>query len=239
MKKKQAPEARAKEIQGTIDLHADRTMDQPIGARLFVFVRPEGQTSGPPLAVKRYDTYRLPFEFTIGPADAMMEGVPFEGTLTLSARLDADGTPKSGPGDIEGRVSVTPGSKDVKLMLDTLIEPDPSMQVAGTISLSEALKSKAPEGASLFIIARKPDSGSGGPPLAVKRIASPVFPLDFTIGQVNTMLPGALFEGPIDLHVRLDQDGTVRASPGDIEGRVQSNAGDANVQLVLNSLVEG
>lgn len=239
MKKKQAPEAKAKEIHGTIELHPDRTLDQTMGARLFVFVRPEGQTSGPPLAVKRYDGYRLPFEFTIGPADAMMEGIPFEGSLTLSARLDADGSPKSGPGDIEGRVVVSPGAKNVTLVLDTLIAPDPNMQVAGTISLSEALKSKAPEGASLFIIARKSGAKSGGPPLAVKRVASPVFPMEFTIGQANTMLPGALFEGAIDLHVRLDQDGTVRASPGDIEGRVQSNAGDTNIQLVLNSLVEG
>ncbi len=239
MKKKQAPEAQAKEIQGAIELHPDRTLDQPVGARLFVFVRPEGQTSGPPLAVKRYDSYRLPFEFTIGPADAMMDGIPFEGPLTLSARLDADGSPKSGPGDIEGRIAVMPGAKNVTLVLDTLIEPDPNMQVAGTISLSEALKSKAPEGASLFIIARKAGSTVGGPPLAVKRIASPEFPMEFTIGQANTMLPGALFEGPIDLHVRLDQDGTVRPSAGDIEGRVKSKAGEANVQLVLNSLVEG
>ncbi len=239
MKKKQAPEAQAREIHGTIELHPDRTLDQLMGARLFVFVRPEGQSSGPPLAVKRYDSYRLPFEFTIGPADAMIEGIPFEGMLTLSARLDADGSPKSGPGDIEGRIAVTPGSKNVTLILDSLIAPDPAMQVAGTITLSEALQSKAPEGASLFIIARKAGALAGGPPLAVKRLTSPTFPLDFTIGQSNTMLPGALFEGSIELHVRLDQDGTVRPSPGDIEGRMQSNAGDANVQLVLNSLIEG
>lgn len=53
------------------------------------------------------------------------------------------------------------------------------------------------------------------------------------------MLPGAVFEGDIDLHARLDQDGTVRPSAGDIEGRITARAGDAGLQLVLNSLVEG
>ncbi len=239
MKKKQAPEAVAREVHGTIDLHPDRVMDQPLGATLYLFVRPEGQTSGPPLAVKRYDAYRLPFEFSIGPADVMIEGLEFDGSLNISARLDVDGTPKSGPGDIEGSIIAPAGAKDVKLVLDTLIAPDPNSQVAGTISVATALTEKIPAGASLFIIARKAGEAAGGPPLAVKRIPAPTFPLEFSIGQANTMLPGAVFEGDIDLHARLDQDGTVRPSAGDIEGRITARAGDAGLQLVLNSLVEG
>lgn len=160
MKKKQAPEAVAREVHGTIDLHPDRVMDQPLGATLYLFVRPEGQTSGPPLAVKRYDAYRLPFEFSIGPADVMIEGLEFDGSLNISARLDVDGTPKSGPGDIEGSIIAPAGAKDVKLVLDTLIAPDPNSQVAGTISVATALTEKIPAGASLFIIARK----AGKPP---------------------------------------------------------------------------
>lgn len=239
MKKKQAPEAVAKEVHGTIELHPDRTLDQPMGATLFLFVRPEGQTEGPPLAVKRYDSYRLPFEFSIGPADVMIEGLPFEGDLNITARLDVDGTPKSGPGDIEGTIHSKAGTKGVRLVLDTLIAPDPNSQVSGTISISSALLEKAPKNAALFIIARKSGEGAGGPPLAVKRITDPTFPLEFSIGQANTMLPGAVFEGEVNLHARLDQDGTVRSSPGDIEGRVSVQAGDSTVQLVLNSLVEG
>ncbi len=52
------------------------------------------------------------------------------------------------------------------------------------------------------------------------------------------MIPGAVFEGNIELQARLDQDGTVRSAPGDIEGRMGVVAGDANVQLTLNTLVE-
>ncbi len=166
MKKKQTPEARAKEIHGTISVDPDHVLDQPMEPTLFVFARAEGQTSGPPLAVKRFEVFLLPFDFTIGPADVMIEGVPFEGTLSLTARLDQDGSAMAGPGDLEGQTTVQVGEKNARVVLDTLIAPDPTRQVTGTISLSQALKEKAPDGASLFIIARKKGAG-GGPPLAV------------------------------------------------------------------------
>lgn len=239
MKKNQAPEAVAKEVHGTIDLHPDRIMDQPMGATLFLFVRPEGQTSGPPLAVKRYESFRLPFEFTIGPGDVMIEGLAFEGKLDITARLDVDGTPKSGPGDIEGMVHSEAGKKDVRLVLDKLIAPDPNSRVTGTITISEAIVGRAPEGAALFIIARKKGEGAGGPPLAVKRITDPKFPLEFSIGQADTMLPGAVFEGDIDLRARLDRDGTVAPGFGDLQGRLEVKAGDSGVPLVLNTILEG
>jgi hypothetical protein len=73
----------------------------------------------------------------------------------------------------------------------------------------------------------------------VKRIFTTQLPHSFTIGQSDTMMPGAEFDGPITLTVRLDQDGNASAAPGDIEGSLETNADAKNVKLVLNRVVGG
>ena len=57
----------------------------------------------------------MPFEFQIGQLNTMIEGSVFEGSLTLTARLDQDGNRKSSPGDIEGTANVQAGEKNVIL----------------------------------------------------------------------------------------------------------------------------
>jgi cytochrome c-type biogenesis protein CcmH len=88
--------------------------------------------------------------------------------------------------------------------------------VRGTVELDEALRGRAPRGGVLFVIAR---SGGGGPPLAVKRIADPEFPLDFEIGPADRMIEQMPFVGPLRLSARLDSDGnaTTRGA-GDLQG---------------------
>ena len=66
-------------------------------------------------------------------------------------------------------------------------------------SLAPDLAGRVPEGGTLFIIARR--GAGGGPPLAVRRIPSPRFPLEFSIGPENVMIPGVVFEGDILLSV--------------------------------------
>ena len=64
-------------------------------------------------------------------------------------------------------------------------------------------------------------SVSAGPPLAVRRFASPRFPLEFEIGQANVMIPSMRFEGAIKLTARLDSDGNAMTRlPGDLSGAV-------------------
>lgn len=119
------------------------------------------------------------------------------------------------------------------------IQSNPSLQgksISGTISVAPELVEKIPPNARLFIIAR-PEGAQGGPPMAVKRLSGPELPYVYNIGQADTMLEGIMFEGKIDLTVRLDQDGNAKAGPGDIEGRISAMAGDENVDIVLDRII--
>jgi len=72
----------------------------------------------------------------------------------------------------------------------------------GTVRL--AAGARVPQDSVLFVIAR---SGSGGPPLAVKRLPAGPFPLEFEIGAGDAMIAGRPFAGPISLSARIDADG--------------------------------
>ena len=88
--------------------------------------------------------------------------------------------------------------------------------IRGTIALAPEFEARAPADAVLFLIAR---SLSGGPPVAVQRIASPRFPLTFSIGPDDRMIEAIPFAGPLTLSARLDQDGNATSrSPGDLHG---------------------
>ncbi|HVR41837.1 MAG TPA: tetratricopeptide repeat protein [Thermoanaerobaculia bacterium] len=79
------------------------------GGIVFVTVRPEGETSGRPLAVRREAPGAFPAEVEITAADSMTGRLPER--MRVEARLDADGDPASvGPGDLAGAVEgVAPG----------------------------------------------------------------------------------------------------------------------------------
>ena len=106
-------------ISGTIEIAPDlqaRAQGKPV---LFLIARKGG--GGPPLAVVRVANPRFPLAFEISKRNVMIPGVPFEGVVTLSARLDADGSagPVSG-GDLEGRSAqpVRVGQKNVRIVID-------------------------------------------------------------------------------------------------------------------------
>ena len=68
----------------------------------------------------------------------------------------------------------------------------------------------------LFLIAR---TAAAGPPLAVKRIEAPSFPLDFEIGPDDRMIQAMPFAGSVQLTARLDSDGNATSrTPGDLQG---------------------
>ena len=109
--------------------------------------------------------------------------------------------------------------------------------VRGSIHVAEALRSRVPPGAVLFLIAR---NAGGGPPLAVKRIPSPSFPLEFELGPDDRMIQQLPFVGPLQLSARLDSDGnaTTRAA-GDLEGRVEGEVatGSSGIRIELDEVV--
>jgi cytochrome c-type biogenesis protein CcmH len=105
--------------------------------------------------------------------------------------------------------------------------------ISGTITLAREPSSPIPTGAALFIIAR-PDTG---PPLAVKRIVDPQFPLHYTLGMNDVMLSGRAFTGTINVSARLQTSGAVGPSqPGDLVGHYPGNpvtVGATGVDIVL------
>ncbi|MGH2659388.1 MAG: c-type cytochrome biogenesis protein CcmI/CycH, partial [Actinomycetota bacterium] len=76
-----------------------------------------------------------------------------------------------------------------------------------------------------------------GPPLAVKRVTDPVFPVPFRLGPEDVMLRGTSLEGEVRLIARLKRDGSPGpAVPGDLEGVAKApvRVGQSEVQIVLD-----
>lgn len=111
--------------------------------------------------------------------------------------------------------------------------PEPARTITGTVTLAPSLHTEPPSEGALFIIARRGD----GPPLAVKRIPNPTFPVTFSLGPEDRMLGGTPFAGEVTLLARLKRDGTAGPpGPGDLEGRVGTavTVGQQGVDIVLD-----
>ena len=107
-------------IAGRIELARELAGERPEGAILFVIARPQGARGGPPLAVLRIEAPTFPLEFEIGPGDVMIPSMRFEGPISLTARLDADGNAMTRGGtDLSSAAAepVTPGTTGVTLIL--------------------------------------------------------------------------------------------------------------------------
>jgi hypothetical protein len=119
--------------------------------------------------------------------------------------------------------------------------PPSSAQITGTITVDPKLKANIDPNAALFIIAR-PAGGAAGPPLAVKKIDKPVFPLTYSLGQENVMMQGTPFTGKINVTVRLDKDSnpTTRGA-GDMTGDYKknpANIGTKNADIVIDQMTQ-
>lgn len=134
-----------------------------------------------------------------------------------------------------------PGAQGSRPSAPAATADAPSTQnISGKIILAEKVKQHLNSKATLFIIAR-PAGAGGGPPLAVKKIERPVFPLSYSIGAENVMMQGTAFAGKINLTVRLDNDGDPGTrTPGDLLGDYKNNpveAGARNVDIVIDQVM--
>ena len=116
-----------------------------------------------------------------------------------------------------------------------------SAEISGKITVDPKLKANLDPNAALFIIAR-PAGVAGGPPLAVKKIDKPAFPLSYSLGQENVMMQGTPFTGKINIIVRIDKDGnpTTRGA-GDMTGEYKKNpveVGTKNVDVVIDQMTQ-
>jgi hypothetical protein len=105
-------------------------------------------------------------------------------------------------------------------------------KIEGIVDVDPKLKDKIDGQAVLFIIARS-SSGAGGPPLAVKRIASPKFPVAYSLSAQDVMMQGTSFTGKIFLSARLDKDGNpTTREPGNLAGEYRKNPVDVGAKKI-------
>jgi cytochrome c-type biogenesis protein CcmH len=74
-------------------IHLTLSLDKAAAARtgvVYIIARAEGQTAGPPVAVKRLNVTSFPITVDLSSADSMM-GQPLPSTIHIEARLDTDG----------------------------------------------------------------------------------------------------------------------------------------------------
>jgi hypothetical protein len=105
---------------GTLYLTARRLSDNP-------------SARGTLIAVKRFDGPSFPLPFSLSAADMPFQNGPFDGELTLSARIDQDGDPMTRQkGDVFGTLpKVQVGSQGVKLPIDGVQKESESLGQPG------------------------------------------------------------------------------------------------------------
>ena len=118
----------------------------------------------------------------------------------------------------------------------------PGLEITVALSASaSASLPQLPRGAVLFVIARQ-DGAAGGPPLGVRRIAGPVFPVQLTMTDSDSMMPQRPISqnSGITLQARLSLNGGPLPVAGDWQSApVQADSGsDAAAQLTLDQKVE-
>lgn len=111
----------------------------------------------------------------------------------------------------------------------------------GLSPAAEQALSSLPSTASLFLIAR-PAGESAGPPLAVRRIPQPVFPLELQISDADSMLPQRPVSGvdALQLQVRVSVTGEPMAAAGDWQSAAINLPADQlePVELLIDQQVE-
>jgi hypothetical protein len=114
--------------------------------------------------------------------------------------------------------------------------PVEQKNVSGTIDVSAELSDKVKEGDVMFVFASMPVGG--GPPLVVKRVAVTKFPMEFSLGPQDLMIPNTPWSGKVKLHARVSKAGDAMKKPGDIEGHGGIvDVGATGIKLVLNKML--
>lgn len=90
-------------LSGTITIAPELASRLTGSETLFVIAR-QG-VGGPPTAVKRIQPVQFPVTYNLSAADQMVQGQPFSGMVSVTARIDQDGAAgPPQPGDMDGQV---------------------------------------------------------------------------------------------------------------------------------------
>lgn len=123
----------------------------------------------------------------------------------LSAELD----PRSG----DAKIIAANLQQDLKLA-----GSDSGAVVSGEVTLADALRARASDRATLFIVAKSVDSP--GTPVAVLRQSVGAWPVKFTLDDSAAMLPGRNLSsaGRVKIEARISGTGQATPASGDLQG---------------------
>jgi hypothetical protein len=149
------------------------------------------------------------------------------------SKIFPEGAEAAAPVAPDGSIELPPPPAPAAEPGAAQLAAEPGQPIQGTLRLAAGLENAQPSGAVLFLIART----GAGPPLAVKRIEAPRFPMDFEIGPGDRMLATVPFAGAIQLSARLDSDGNATSrTPGDLTGAAGQavSPGASGVEIVID-----
>lgn len=111
--------------------------------------------------------------------------------------------------------------------------------LSGKVILAKGLEKELTPNGILFIFAKKASQADakGVPPLAVLRIPSPSFPVEFSLSQENAMMTGTPFEGPFIVSARYAPSGDAldKSGPqGMSDLKKPLKVGAKNISIELN-----
>jgi hypothetical protein len=122
-------------ISGTIVLPGAHRGKVSRGDVMFLAARRMGGPSGPGsmLAVQKLVVEDFPMAFSLSSRDAMIPGVPFEGRVSITIRVDKDGDAMTRrKGDVYGEATgVSVGSQKVVVVLDKVQTEDKTLGQPG------------------------------------------------------------------------------------------------------------
>ncbi len=111
--------------------------------------------------------------------------------------------------------------------------------VSGEVSLAPALRTKAPAGATLYVVAKSVDSP--GIPLAVFRGSVGTWPVKFTLDDAQSMIPGRNLSsaGSVTIEARVSLSGQPMPAAGDLQGAsaVINPAEHRPVHIVIDHVI--
>jgi hypothetical protein len=131
-----AGELAAGSITGTIVLTGPAAKSRPKSGTLYLVARrisDNPNARGTLIAVKKLPATTFPLAFSLTAADMPFQNGPFDGELTLTARIDQDGDPLTHEkGDVFGALpKVIVGAHGVKLALDQVQKETESLAGGG------------------------------------------------------------------------------------------------------------
>ena len=122
-------------ISGTIVIPSANRTKVARGDVMFLAARRAGGPPGPGsmMAVQKLTAEEFPMRFSISNRDAMIPGIPFEGKMSITVRLDKDGDAMTRrKGDLYGQANnIEVGSQKVVISLDKVQTEDQTLGQPG------------------------------------------------------------------------------------------------------------